>query len=541
MLAEQGGGGAGGSRDVLGLRWALTLTFLPFAGGGGGGGGDSGVGVGNASEVADLLRASFEQLRLLAAGQQALLSAARQPASPTNPAQLAHVTLETLQRVPGGIRVLGDADAGADADGPSVLSAAQQSCFRDDVGAAATRKEKALVRLMTPILCDLRLPRAEAAPEAGAAPVADDPCIPLLVNSEEVPWLVHPSSSGLPGLRQKPDLFRSWAPFVELRDGGGSDQGDGPQFVFGGLAGYALQAAGCAAELYEAKVRLAERDFGELCAYQQCVPGRCFGMLFDLDDFWLFESFSGNPVRLIKGAWTAAGSLACVRRFYADAPEPPLAILLRELLRALRLKSLAVRGSCYLGSGAHGHVFRVGSEAEPMALKVALVPLAGDLYLIEAEFEHMRAAWRRGAPVVPPVEGSLRVLDLGGGYLMQNVGRRFEVTSATRCTTAFCALAHLHKCGVVHGDPRIPNLLLVGTEALWVDLRGSAVVGALGAPSVHSARADAACLARSILTLEARAPLPVAAEAALARYEPAVAESVTALAAAVWKTRSGAL
>jgi hypothetical protein len=46
-------------------------------GGGGGGGGGSGVGVSDASEVDGLLRASFEQLRLLVAGQQALLSAVR--------------------------------------------------------------------------------------------------------------------------------------------------------------------------------------------------------------------------------------------------------------------------------------------------------------------------------------------------------------------------------------------------------------------------------------------------------------------------------
>jgi hypothetical protein len=467
-----------------------------------------------------------------------LLAAARQI-----PAQLANVTLESLRRVPGGIRILdrgADADADADADGPSVLSAAQQSCFRNDVQAAATMKEKALVRLMTPILHDLRLPQAETAPAAAAAPAADDPCMPVLVNSEEVPWLMHPSATGLLALRQKPDLFRSWAPFVDLRDGGGTDQGTGPQFLFGGLAGHALQSAGCAAELYEAKVRLTERDFGELCAFQQCVPGRCLGMLFDTDEFWLFESFSGNPVRLVKGSWAAAGSLACIRRFYADAPEPPLAHLLRNILRDLGLKTLTVSGGCYLGSGAHGNVFRVGSEAEPQALKVALLPTTGDLYLVEAEYEHMLAAWRRGAPVVPPVEGSLRVFPLGGGFLMRSVGRRFEVTSATRCTTAFGALARLHQHGVVHGDARIPNLLLVGTDALWVDLRGSAIIGAGGALSVHSARADATGLARSILKLDARAALPAAAEAALGRYDPAVADTVTALAAAVWEKCTGA-
>lgn len=373
----------------------------------------------------------FERLALrsVAAIQEQLRLRLPSSPPPTNPAQLAHSALETLARI-NGIRDLGNGG-----DGPSILTPHDHARLVGEL-ATATRREKALVRLMTPFLCELRL--------AGAGEGAADPCAPVLVNSEESPWLVRPSAVGRPTLRQKPDLFRSWAPFIVCREGG-AHQGAGPQYVFGKLAGYALQIAGCAAELYEAKASLTESDFGELCAYQQCVPGRCVGMLFDSTKFWLYETYDGHPVRLVKAAWTAAGSRECARSFFASAPEPPLATLLRELLRDLATPTLFHEGNCYLGSGAHGHVFRVGTDAAPRALKVALPSPAGDShYLIEAEYAHMLAAAARGAPVVPPVKDSLRTSPRGGGgYLLQAVGRRFDVTSSDRCLDAFVALAAL--------------------------------------------------------------------------------------------------
>ena len=473
--------------------------------------------------------------RELAAGQQAAYAQVQQTmsallqqpvSSPTSPAQIANVVLATLQRVGGGIRSLGDGG-----DGPSILSADDQARLLTEV-LGTRRKEKAVVRFMTPFLCDLR--------RSGAGAAAADPCASVLVNSEELPWLVHPSAVGRLTLRQKPDLFRSWMPFVALR-GGGADQGTGPQFVFGKLAGHALQMAGCAAELYEAKVRLTERDFGELCAYQQCVPGRCLGMFFDATEFWLYETYDGNPVRLAKAAWAAAGSLDFARAFYADAPEPPLAVLLRELLRDLKLGARYVDGCCYLGSGAHGHVFRVGGEADDaaqLALKVALpIPAGDEYYLINAEYTHMLAASKRGAPVVAPVEGSLRVTAQGGGYLMQAVGDRCDVSSQARCSAAFGALAALHACNVLHGDPRVPNLLIVQGKLLWIDLRGSAVGTTGSGLCVHSARVDAGFLAKSILALSPSVDVPATVATALDAYDPAVAATAVALATATWAVR----
>ena len=211
-------------------------------------------------------------------------------------------------------------------------------------------------------------------------------------------------------------------------------------------------------------------------------------------------------------------------------------LLLRELLCGLRMTALFVGGSCYLGSGAHGHVFRVsGHDEAPRALKVAL-PTPTEHYHIEAEYQHLLAAYRRGAPVVSPVVDSLRVSACGGGgYLMEAVGDRFEVTSQTRCAAAFGALAFLHASGVLHGDPRVPNLLLFRGKLLWIDLRGSTVgASSDNFPSVLAARVDAQVLAKSILAIPLSADLPGAVATALDTYEPAVAASVASLAAATW-------
>jgi hypothetical protein len=95
----------------------------------------------------------------------------------------------------------------------------------------------------------------------------------------------------------------------------------------------------------------------------------------------------------------------------------------------------------------------------------------------------------------------------GGGYLLQHVGVPFVVTSKKRCCFAFEALAALHAVGIIHGDLRVPNLLVVGKRLVWIDLR-IASLHASGGPASSGPleRLDAATLARSVLKLE-RLPL----------------------------------
>jgi hypothetical protein len=124
-----------------------------------------------------------------------------------------------------------------------------------------------------------------------------------------------------------------------------------------------------------------------------------------------------------------------LRAFFAAAPaEPPLVALLRRLLLDLGVAPLHVAGRCYLGSGAFGHVFTVSlpGHVAPLALKAVLRTEPAPF---SAEFARMCDLAARGAPIVAPVPGSLRLHEAGddgggvgggfsGGYLMQRVGAR---------------------------------------------------------------------------------------------------------------------
>jgi hypothetical protein len=346
----------------------------------------------------------------------------------------------------------------------------------------------------------------------------------------------------------KPDLFRSWRPFVELREGG-QGQGRGEGFLFGVLGGYALQRAGCVSEMYEAKRgALTDATFGELCAYQACTSGSCRGVHFGSRDFWLYETFEGQPIRLIKAKWVDGGSEEVFCGFFAAARDPPLVRLLRALLTGTGATVLTGERT-YLGSGASGHVFAVRqpASAESRALKVVL---AGNTESIVTEYHRMCDAAAAGAPVLAPLVGSLVTYDgggeaaaIGGGFLLQCVGAPAGAGSLRACNAVFAVLASLHAAGVHHGDARLPNLLDLGGGVLrWIDLRGGLLSADVRASSVFSTlqRNDAYNLARSMLGFEALdVPLPAPVADAVRHYNAADRATVEALAMAVWEGGGG--
>ena len=454
------------------------------------------------------LRLQREQTALLAE----MLAAQRMAPMPTSPAQLAHVSLEAL-------RAGGTVNEASPTEGPPVLTVDQQSAL---LAVGVRDGETGVVKFLTPVLARLRL----VAGAGGGGGV--DPCRPALVNSERFQWLAPPAAATRADLRLKPDLFFSWLPFVALRDGAFGQGTAEDDFLFGLLAGPALQQERCAPELFEAKRgRLTDSDFGELVAYNRCVPGRCRGLLFGAEEFWAYESLGGQPLRLTKDKWAAGGSEGRLRAFFAAAPaEPPLVALLRRLLLDLGAAPLHVAGRCYLGSGAFGHVFTVAlpGDGAPRALKAVLRTEPAPF---SAEFDRMCGLAARGAPVVAPVPGSLRLYEAGdgggegggcsGGYLMQRVGAPHAVGELRRLAAAFGALRALHSFDAVHGDARLPNLLDMGGEELaWIDLRTAAPSSGEGLVALK--RHDARTLARSVLGLAGGAPLPTAVGAALAGW-----------------------
>jgi hypothetical protein len=481
-----------------------------------------------------------EQRRVREDKQLALLSdvvaALRMAPTPTSPAQLAHVTLEAMRAASGDI-------AASPTEGAPALTAEQQLALRD---VSELGGEAGVVKFLTPVLA--RLCVAEGAGGGGGGGSVSDPCIPVLVNSERVPWLVPPAAASRPDLRLKPDLFFSWLPFVALRGGAEGQGGPAGGFIFGALGGPALQKERCAPMMIEAKRgRLCDSDFGELVAYHRCVPGRCHGLLFGSEEFWAYESMHGHPVRLVKDAWAAGGSEGRLRAFFAAASaEPPLVALLRRLLRELGAVPRHVKGRCYLGSGAFGHVFTVTLTCDdaPRALKAVLRTEPAPF---TAEFTRMCDLAERGAPIVAPLPHSLRLYEdeagggggggggWSGGYLMQRVGAPHAVGELRSLEAAFGSLRALHLFGAVHGDARLPNLLdMGGGELAWIDLRTAAPTSGEGLPLLK--RHDAQTLARSALGLAGHAPLPSAVASALAGWGEAGCGAEEA-ARAVWGAR----
>jgi hypothetical protein len=337
--------------------------------------------------------------------------------------------------------------------------------------------------------------------------------------------------------------------------------------------------------VFEAKSgALTRSHFGELAAYLQAIPGQGHGVLLGPEQFWMYSSFDGAPLALRKDAWAADGSAARLQRFLAEAaaqPSPPLLRLLRRLLDDLRLEPLhlpyASATRCHLGSGASGHVFAArpaGGGAPPLALKVVLAPrrvprrggapsFADYAYrALGAEYLLLSSLARQGAPVVPPVPGSLRTYEQqkgdggedggggGGGYAMACVCTPVAVDSLLRCKEAFAALAALHAHGVAHGDARLANLMQLPENApsprprlAWIDVR-TAFSGGSGSDSDGPSeplllqqlqRTDASVLARSVLRVGADGEAPSRVAEAVQQWDASSAGAVAALAKSVWE------
>jgi hypothetical protein len=443
----------------------------------------------------------------------------------TTPAVLGASTMAALKKISGGIVVF------TETSGEPVLDEAEALALE------ACTDEASIVRTVTPAL--LRLSGSDDFDDGSGVR-------PVLVNSENIGWLDDPKQPRPRNLLAKPDLFRTWTPFYLPRQGS-SRQGSGPGFVFGSLASPLLQRDGCVREVYEAKaVRLADTQFGELVAYQRLIEGGCGGMLFNAREFWLYASENGHPVRLIKSKWRALGSADLVRNFFAEfRAAPPVLRVLNTLLHQLHVR---LADSPFLGAGACGRVFRAmrpttqaGAAADVMALKV-FPPSNAQWHAVSHEFEALKAAQNRGAPVARVDPASLHLLDDceggGGGFLLLDVGSPFQVTSLTACTLVFTALQALHRAGVIHGDARLPNVIeLTGGRLVWIDLLSGVCPSDGHGLAVRSdlARFDARVLAKSILRLERAvddAVLPETVRGALEVYS--IEGTCTPLAVAVW-------
>lgn len=143
----------------------------------------------------------------------------------------------------------------------------------------------------------------------------------------------------------------------------------------------------------------------------------------------------------------------------------------------------------FLGKGRFGFVLEASTRSESFALKFVKDTSYFDMF--EKEFSHLCKAYEAAPDVViRPAMNSL-VISIEYGlayYLMSEVG---IPSPELYRRPIFVLLCSLHLKNIVHGDPRIQNLVKVDGKLKWVDMRD------MGEFSVANIESDMRCTIQS--------------------------------------------
>jgi hypothetical protein len=345
-----------------------------------------------------------------------------------------------------------------------------------------------------------------------------------LVTSEDFRWIrlhEHAAASDQDG---KPDFLIAPVEFVERRtpSAGTSlsavrDATSDVLFRFGVPASWSLRDF---VRVLESKaMALGNAEFGELILYLQKQGGdrrHTRGMLFNQTDFWLVEVKGHIVTQRIMGKWVQGGVKQLIRKFMhfnlVDTWCTPMAEICTNLeVRVMdpHVDNIAV--AAFLGEGAFGRVFRVLSAnvgARPrlkdlLALKVVDTSVKHEP--LQLEFDRLRThhdTCSNCTLLVRPVStlsvsGSLAAYAMApvGSALTRDVLRKPGGPGVDDVVRALQNL-HVHAGGIVHGDPRLANLILVGQDLMWIDLVGSIIDVSHDGGRTFLFRRDACCLAR---------------------------------------------
>ncbi|RMX68203.1 hypothetical protein DD238_007068 [Peronospora effusa] len=221
------------------------------------------------------------------------------------------------------------------------------------------------------------------------------------------------------------------------------------------------------------------------------------GKLFDC--LILFES------KLIqKAKWVDKGSKSLFQNFICENTSPWVAYL-TNACEALDVN--VVEGDAFLGRGAYGRVFKVtGQDGKIFALKIVT-----DVRRLRRERQALLMAERTGLTIKPI--GEVTATMESGALLLCPVGKPLpRPTTREKVRSLFYMLWQLHANNLAHGDPRVPNVILIEEKTLWIDL----VEAEIATP--FSKRLDAEILTRSILRLPYENSLSLALVQSLNSY-----------------------
>jgi tRNA A-37 threonylcarbamoyl transferase component Bud32 len=169
--------------------------------------------------------------------------------------------------------------------------------------------------------------------------------------------------------------------------------------------------------------------------------------------------------------------------------------LLKDACNALRID--VIGGISYLGRGAFGRVFRVMRGMNIFALKIVETH---SIEILHKEAEALQHASHTGLTI--HCIGEVKEIPNGAALLLSPVGKPLPPPRTEReVASLFNLLYQLHKNNIVHGDPRVSNMILAEEKPIWIDLREARQVNS----TLRSW--DAEILTRSVLRIGSKALL----------------------------------
>jgi hypothetical protein len=308
-----------------------------------------------------------------------------------------------------------------------------------------------------------------------------------LVNSEYFQWLRCMSGHRKSDL--KPDLFSAHHPLIQYSPPYTNAPTCAVKRLFGKFISWESRASiHC---IWDAKWKIDMQAFGEKCKYLQIAGEDCLdhngvalklkGVLFDKDEFWMIKS-SGNTITEVeKCLWSQLGSKELLIGFL-QGNNPWLEAtnaLCDELGVTIVDYSESEQDlSAWLGTGANGRVFRlIGGQV----IKIVVGRKSDEVekeYLLMLQHHKWDAIT---SLVFPVVEGSYRYGETRGvqyaGYLLAQEGLKIALPVSKELKRDLAvSLCGLHSHGVIHGDPRIENVLILEGAVKWIDFRLSETV-----------------------------------------------------------------
>jgi tRNA A-37 threonylcarbamoyl transferase component Bud32 len=243
--------------------------------------------------------------------------------------------------------------------------------------------------------------------------------------------------------------------------------------------------------VFECKKDIDDDALDQIVRYVQhiCIAASAGAVLFDREWCWLLACNTGRPEEIKKVMWASEGSKSVFRKFINDYKSSWVS-LLTEACAMLGVE--VVDGNSFLGRGAHGMVFRVAKESQVLALKI--VQEKSTLHL-QSEAFALKLAHETGLTTCC-VEDVIEMTK-GAALLTSPVGSPVPYPkSKSGIRNLFEHLRKLHMKGLIHGDPRVSNVIKVDKTLLWIDL-----LGGLVKPTPTLRKLDACHLSRSILQI----------------------------------------